>query len=546
MVESSKGSAANAKQVAVGQYLLGRAIGKGNFGKVHLATHIPTGQKVAIKILEKDRVMDVCDVERVAREIHILEITKHPHIVQLYEIVENAQQICLVMEYASGGELYDYIVGNPRIEEKEACRLFQQMVSGVDYIHRLNIVHRDLKPENLLLDSAKNIKIVDFGLSNRYRQGEVLRTACGSPCYAAPEMIAGKKYSALKVDVWSAGVVLFVLLCGYLPFEDPDTSKLYRKIQTGNYKLPAFLSEQARDIIKGLLDINPDTRFTIEQIKAHPWFSTYATKPKEGIIVGMHQVPVESKILKEMKKYGFDAEYTQKSVEENKHNSATATYYLLLQKYVRAGGKSAADISSSLFEPITIGKQLLILRETSQLANCTEKPVPTKSKKSLCALEDKKSESTEGCSSKDSKLFQKKEALNVVLEGMVAVPCSKVCPSTEKNAASNSRQKHPLNFTFNAAKKSFNETGGKVLGQFPEERSHKSLSTRVKAMIGARVYKKSLPPNSNFENSRNVAIVQSRTFKSPVNLNYANNFAAASKAYCFSKKHSTAKQPKLR
>ena len=139
------------------------------------------------------------------------------------------------MEYASGGELFDYIVANTRLKEKEACKYFQQITSGVEYLHKLGIVHRDLKPENLLIDHEKNIKLVDFGLSNTYKKGETLKTACGSPCYAAPEMIAGERYFGAKVDVWSCGVILYAMICGYLPFEDPDTAKLYKKILRGDF-----------------------------------------------------------------------------------------------------------------------------------------------------------------------------------------------------------------------------------------------------------------------------------------------------------------------
>lgn len=173
-----------------------------------LATHILTGEKVGIKILEKSKIYDVADVERVSREIHILKIVRHPHIIQLYEvrgyrslwplkIIETPKQLFLVMEYANGGELFDYIVQNTRIKDLEAARFFNQILSGVEYIHKLNIVHRDMKPENLLLEMKNRIKIVDFGLSNMYKNEEQLKTACGSPCYAAPEMIAGKKYNGL-------------------------------------------------------------------------------------------------------------------------------------------------------------------------------------------------------------------------------------------------------------------------------------------------------------------------------------------------------------
>ena len=151
------------------------------------------------------------------------------------------------MEYASGGELFDYIVANSRLSELETCKFYQQIISGIEYIHKLGVVHRDLKPENLLLDSNKNIKIVDFGLSNTYKQNELLQTACGSPCYAAPEMIAGHKYSGSRVDLWSSGVILFAMLSGYLPFEDPNTADLYKKILNCEYETPAGVSALSQE-----------------------------------------------------------------------------------------------------------------------------------------------------------------------------------------------------------------------------------------------------------------------------------------------------------
>lgn len=203
---------------------------------------------MAVKILEKSKIKDKSDVERVAREIHILKMIRHPHVVQLYEviikmifkdnvikIIETKRELYLIMEYAPGGELFDYIVKRQRVSDISSSRFFQQIISGVEYLHRLNIVHRDLKPENLLLDHNNNIKIVDFGLSNTYKNDQKLKTACGSPCYAAPEMIAGKKYSGIRVDIWSCGVIMYALLCGYLPFEDKNTKILYKKILAGDY-----------------------------------------------------------------------------------------------------------------------------------------------------------------------------------------------------------------------------------------------------------------------------------------------------------------------
>jgi 5'-AMP-activated protein kinase catalytic alpha subunit len=220
--------------------------------------------------------------------------------VQLYEIIETPKKLYLIMEFASGGELFDYIVKYQRVEEPEACRFFQQIISGVEYISTLRIVHRDLKPENLLIDFDKGIKLVDFGLSNTYKEGELLKTACGSPCYAAPEMIAGKRYQGSMVDIWSCGVILFALLAGYLPFEDPNTSCLYKKILSADYQVPSFLSAEATDLIKRILTTDPEKRITIEQIKQHPWFNLRKqTLPKNpGTLIGIDCAPIDVEILK--------------------------------------------------------------------------------------------------------------------------------------------------------------------------------------------------------------------------------------------------------
>lgn len=169
----------------------------------------------------------------------------------------------MIMEYCHGGELFDYIVSKQRLKEREACRFYQDLIDGISYIHTIRVCHRDLKPENLLLDSKKRIKIVDFGLSNLYRSdNDTLKTACGSPCYAAPEMIAGNRYHGLQVDVWSSGVVLYAMICGYLPFEDPQTSKLYKKIMKADYEIPEWLSDASIDMLSRVLNTNPEKRYT--------------------------------------------------------------------------------------------------------------------------------------------------------------------------------------------------------------------------------------------------------------------------------------------
>lgn len=196
------------------------------------------------------------------------------------------------MEYASGGELFDYIVQKDRLSEREGFKFYSQIVAGMEFLHSRGIAHRDLKPENLLLDKYKNLKIVDFGLSNTYKAGETLQTACGSPCYAAPEMIAGKRYNGLLVDIWSSGVTLYAMLCGYLPFEDPDTAILYRKILKGDFETPEFLSAKSESFLKSLLCIEPKNRLTLDQIKKHPWYSYYNERANQTIDVDIKNVRV--------------------------------------------------------------------------------------------------------------------------------------------------------------------------------------------------------------------------------------------------------------
>jgi 5'-AMP-activated protein kinase catalytic alpha subunit len=224
-------------------------------------------------------------------------------------------------------------VKRKRLEETEAIFFMQQIIAGVEYIHKNGIVHRDLKPENLLLDHNKNVKIVDFGLSNQYKNGEKLKTACGSPCYAAPEMIAGKKYECIKVDIWSCGIILYAMLCGYLPFEDPNTSKLYKKIMAGDYEVPRLLTHDSKDILKCILNVSPESRYTIEQIRSSKWYNlTNRTYVGAGILVGKDQIDVNERLVQRMAKDGLDPHQIKSYVASNRHNYITAYYYLLKKK----------------------------------------------------------------------------------------------------------------------------------------------------------------------------------------------------------------------
>lgn len=258
--------------VKIGHYTLGQTLGVGTFGKVKIGEHQLTKHKVAVKILNRQKIKSLDVVGKIRREIQNLKLFRHPHIIKLYQVISTPTDIFMIMEYVSGGELFDYIVKHGKLKEYEARRFFQQIISGVDYCHRHMIVHRDLKPENLLLDHNLHVKIADFGLSNMMMDGEFLRTSCGSPNYAAPEVISGKLYAGPEVDIWSCGVILYALLCGTLPFDDEHVPTLFRKIKSGIFPIPEYLNKTVVSMLCHMLQIDPMKRATIEDIKKHEWF----------------------------------------------------------------------------------------------------------------------------------------------------------------------------------------------------------------------------------------------------------------------------------
>jgi 5'-AMP-activated protein kinase catalytic alpha subunit len=279
--------------------------------QVKQATHVVTGHKVAVKILNKAKIKQLGMEEKVQREINILHLCTHPHIIRLYEVIDTPTDIFLVNEYVSGGELFDYIVSKGRLSADEARNFFHQIISGVEYCHFQKIVHRDLKPENLLLDANLNIKIADFGLSNLMRDGDFLRTSCGSPNYAAPEVISGHLYAGPEVDVWSCGVILYALLCGSLPFDDESIPNLFKKIKSGMYSLPTHLSQLAKNLIPRMLEVDPMKRITIPEIRLHPWFQhklpPYLRHPPE--LMEKQERVVDSDVIDEVMKLPFHKAY---------------------------------------------------------------------------------------------------------------------------------------------------------------------------------------------------------------------------------------------
>ncbi|NXN25977.1 NUAK2 kinase, partial [Nycticryphes semicollaris] len=244
-------------------------LGKGTYGKVKKARE-RSGKLVAIKSIRKDKIKDEQDLVHIRREIEIMSSLNHPHIIAVHEVFENSSKIVIVMEYASKGDLYDYISERQRLTEQEARHFFRQVVSAVYYCHKNGIVHRDLKLENILLDANGNIKIADFGLSNVYQQDKLLQTYCGSPLYASPEIINGKPYKGPEVDSWSLGVLLYILVHGTMPFDGHDYKTLVKQITSGEYREPTKLSD-ACGLIRWMLMVNPERRATIEDIATHWW-----------------------------------------------------------------------------------------------------------------------------------------------------------------------------------------------------------------------------------------------------------------------------------
>ncbi|KAI8807921.1 kinase-like domain-containing protein [Cladochytrium replicatum] len=254
----------------VGEYILKKTIGQGTFGKVKLAEHIHTREKVAVKIIEKANVKTAKQRNSVQREVRLMRLLHHPHIVEVMDILENDTHIFMIMEYAQGGELFDYIVNRGKLSEKESRHFFRQILSAVGYCHSNSVIHRDLKPENLLLTQDNNIKIIDFGFGNTFHRDKTLDTYCGSPFYAAPEMIKGVRYMGPEVDIWSLGVILYALLEGKLPFDANSMTELYERISKGVYDTPPGFSQGAAHLISRMLTVDSNARAKLEEVLFHP------------------------------------------------------------------------------------------------------------------------------------------------------------------------------------------------------------------------------------------------------------------------------------
>jgi len=312
----------------IGKYRLLKTIGKGNFAKVKLAKHIPTGKEVAIKIIDKTQ-LNPGSLQKLFREVRIMKTLDHPNIVKLFQVIETEKTLYLVMEYASGGEVFDYLVLHGRMKEKEARAKFRQIVSAVQYCHQKKIIHRDLKAENLLLDSEMNIKIADFGFSNEFVPGNKLDTFCGSPPYAAPELFQGKKYDGPEVDVWSLGVILYTLVSGSLPFDGSTLRELRERVLRGKYRIPFYMSTDCENLLKKFLVLNPTRRASLEVIMKDKWMNMGYEDDDLKPYIEPIQDWADSKRIEILQTMGYSNSVVEEALKQQKFDDCYASYLLL-------------------------------------------------------------------------------------------------------------------------------------------------------------------------------------------------------------------------
>ncbi|XP_065445480.1 serine/threonine-protein kinase MARK1 isoform X7 [Chrysemys picta bellii] len=335
----------NEEHPHIGNYRLLKTIGKGNFAKVKLARHVLTGREVAVKIIDKTQ-LNPTSLQKLFREVRIMKILNHPSIVKLFEVIETEKTLYLVMEYASGGEVFDYLVAHGRMKEKEARAKFRQIVSAVQYCHQKCIVHRDLKAENLLLDADMNIKIADFGFSNEFTIGNKLDTFCGSPPYAAPELFQGKKYDGPEVDVWSLGVILYTLVSGSLPFDGQNLKELRERVLRGKYRIPFYMSTDCENLLKKLLVLNPIKRGSLEQIMKDRWMNVGHDEEELKPYTEPEPDFNDTKRIDIMVTMGFSREEIHESLVKQKYDEVMATYLLLGRKPPEFEGSESLSSSN--------------------------------------------------------------------------------------------------------------------------------------------------------------------------------------------------------
>ncbi|BFF89255.1 MAP/microtubule affinity-regulating kinase 4 [Drosophila madeirensis] len=365
-----------------GVYKIIKTLGKGNFAKVKLAVHIPTGREVAIKVIDKTQ-LNTSARQKLYREVRIMKLLNHPNIVRLFQVIESERSLYLVMEYASRGELFDHLVKNGRMRERDARVIFRQLVSAIQYCHSKFVVHRDLKAENLLLDQHMNIKIADFGFGNTFDPNAQLETFCGSPPYAAPELFMGRKYAGPEVDAWSLGVVLYTLVSGSLPFDGGTLKELRERVLRGKYRVPYYISMDCENLMRKFLVLNPAKRTTLNAVMSDKWINlgyedadklrVYREKPMEL------QDPVRVDLLTGMGHKRSDVEH---SVRGQLFDDIYCTYMLLNVAKPRASasasrqGSSSSEVSATTALPVVTPAPSVAPSSSSGTASASRPMVP--------------------------------------------------------------------------------------------------------------------------------------------------------------------------
>uniref|UniRef100_A0A672SNT9 BR serine/threonine kinase 2 n=1 Tax=Sinocyclocheilus grahami TaxID=75366 RepID=A0A672SNT9_SINGR len=328
----------------VGPYRLEKTLGKGQTGLVKLGIHCVTCQKVAIKIVNREKLSESV-LMKVEREIAILKLIEHPHVLKLHDVYENKKYLYLVLEHVSGGELFDYLVKKGRLTPKEARKFFRQIISALDFCHSHSICHRDLKPENLLLDEKNNIRIADFGMASLQVGDSLLETSCGSPHYACPEVIRGEKYDGRKADVWSCGVILFALLVGALPFDDDNLRNLLEKVKLGVFHMPHFIPPDCQNLLRGMIEVDATKRLTVrvQHRHAHIYRGKNEPEPEQPAPrkVAIRMLPstedIDPDVLESMHSLGCfrDKNKLMKDLLSDDDNQEKMIYFLLLDRKER-------------------------------------------------------------------------------------------------------------------------------------------------------------------------------------------------------------------
>ena len=295
---------------SISNYKFIKNIGEGNFGKVKLGIYIPTGEKYAIKILNK-KIIKKKMKNTIFKENEIITKFNHINIVYVFQIIEDEENYYIIMEYCKKGELFDYIVSKQRLSEEESSIFFYQLINGLEYIHKKGVAHRDLKPENLLLTKDKTLKIIDFGLSHEFDGENLLKTKCGSPSYASPEILKGILYDGFKTDVWCCGIILYAMVCGYLPFDGENNKVLFKEILECDPEYPYFMSEDCKNLIKNILVVDPNKRYDIEDIKK----SEFYLKGKK--LCKINYEKIEDDLIKRQTFFGKEKWKVNKNKEKN-------------------------------------------------------------------------------------------------------------------------------------------------------------------------------------------------------------------------------------